>query len=197
MAINRKEIIKNLSKIEVTGNEDGLILGFGVFVNQFPGSLWNNFSERLSRAANEELRSSIEELLVNAAHECGYHTGYGIINSEEWKAVVAPMVENVEDVLHGAFAVLGAFGWANCEITELIPGEKMVVKAYDYYEADVAQYGISTKMSSYMLRGISSAFMGLAYGGDYPNGMHKFTCNQIKSIETGDQYAEFIIEKER
>jgi hypothetical protein len=35
---------------------------------------------------------AVEYLLVNAGHECGYHTGYGIITSEEWKRVVAPMV---------------------------------------------------------------------------------------------------------
>jgi hypothetical protein len=48
------------------------------------------------------------------------------------------MVENAEDTLHGAFAVFTAWGWGDAEITELIPGEKMVVSVSDYYEADLA-----------------------------------------------------------
>ncbi len=142
MAINRKSIIENMAKIEVMGNDEGLIPGFNVFVTQLPAAFWNGFAERLTRLVDDDLLESAEWLLVNAAHECGYHTGYGIITSDEWKAVVAPMVENVpEDILHGAFAVFTAWGWAKSEIVELIPNEKMVVRAYDYYESDVASYG--------------------------------------------------------
>lgn len=196
MAINRKQVIENLSKIEVSGNQDGLINAFGVYVNQLPSGLWNNFSERLTRASNDELKGAVEDLLINAAHECGYHTGYGIITSDEWKAVVEPMVQNVEDVLHGAYAVLGAFGWANAEIVELVPGEKMIIRASDYYEADVVSYGNSSKLSAYMLSGVSAAFMDLAYGEAYPNGIYKFTCRQTKGKETGQEYGEFEVIRE-
>jgi hypothetical protein len=124
MAINRKKIVDDLSKLRVAGDGNGMIEGFGVFVNQLPASFWVSFAERLSAKATADMRESVEYLLINAAHECGYHTGYGIITSEEWKAVVAPMVEKQpDDILHGAFAVLGAFGWANAEILELAPSE--------------------------------------------------------------------------
>ena len=67
--------------------------------------------ERLVRSIDVDLLEAGEDLLVNAAHECGYHTGYGIITSEEWKAVVQPMIEKVpEDILYGAFAVFTAWG---------------------------------------------------------------------------------------
>lgn len=196
MAIDRKKIIESLSQIELTGNEDGLIPGFGVYVNQLPAAFWNNFAEKLTRQVPEELLEAAEYLLYNAANECGYHTGYGIITSEEWKAVVEPMIEKVpEDILHGAFAVFTAWGWAKSEIVELIPGEKMVVRAYDYYESDVVRYGKSEKMSAYMVRGVAAAFMDLAYGEAYPNGLGKFQCSQVKGIECGDDYGEFIVTK--
>jgi len=138
MAINREIIINELSKLEIHGNESGLIPGFGVFIQQLPAGIWTLFSERLTRSVPDEMVETAEWLLVNAAHECGYHTGHGIITSEEWNAVVAPMIEKApEDVLHGAFAVLTALGWGKAEVQELIPGEKMVVRAYDYYESDV------------------------------------------------------------
>ncbi len=200
MAINRKQVIENMSKVKVVGNEEGLIPAFNVYITQLPAAFWNGFAERLTRRVGAELLESAEWLLVNAAHECGYHTGYGIITSEEWKAIVQPMVEKVpEDILHGAFAVFTAWGWAKSEIIELVPNEKMVVRAYDYYESDVASYGSSNKMSAYMIRGVSAAFMDLAYGGEYDptgkTGMRTFQCQQVKGIECGDEYGEFVVTK--
>ena len=198
MAINRAKVIEDLSKIEIQGSENGLIEAFGVFVNQLPTNFWNSFAEKLSMKASEDLYEAAEYLLVNCAHECGYHTGYGIITSEEWKAAVAPMVEKQpEDILHGAFAVLAAWGWANAEIVELVPNEKAVIRAYNYYESDVVKFGKTKKLSAYMVRGISAAFMDLAYGGPYDvtgqTGIKTFQCAQVKGIECGDEYGEFVV----
>lgn len=197
MAIDRERVIDALSKIKVVGNQEGLIPAFGVLVQQLPAAFWNGFAERLSCSVEPDMQKPAEYLLINAAQECGYHTGYGIITSEEWKATVAPMVEKVpEDILHGAFAVFTAWGWAKSEIVELIPAEKMVVRAYDYYEADVATYGVTAKPSAYMIRGVCAAFMALAYSGEYdPSGskVHAFKCEQTKGIECGDEYGEFVV----
>lgn len=200
MSIDRKQIVSAMSQIEVSGNDDGLIPGFNVFVNMIPGSFWNSFAERLTRSVPTDMREVAEGLLVNAAHECGYHTGYGIITSNEWKAVVEPMVKKVpEDILYGAFAVFTAWGWAKSEIVELKPGVRMVVRAYDYYESDVVAYGRSSKPSAYMIRGVCAAFMDLAYGGPYDptgkTGLRTFTCVQTKGIECGDEYGEFVVTK--
>jgi hypothetical protein len=195
--IDRRRIIEALSKVQVVGNEEGLIPAFGVFVNQLPATFWNGFAQRLVKRVGPDLVDTAEWLLINAAHECGYHTGYGIITSDEWNAVVAPMVTNVpEDILHGAFAVLTAWGWAKSEIVELVPNQKIVVRAYDYYESDVVSYGASSRPSAYMIRGICAAFMDLAYGGAYDptgqTGLRTFECIQTKGIECGDEYGEFV-----
>lgn len=168
--IDRKKKINDMAKIAqgVAGNEEGLIPAFNVFVNRMPAKFWNSFADRLTPQVPKDMLESAEWLLVNAAHECGYHTGYGIVTSLEWKAVVTPMIEKQpEDILYGAFASFTAWGWAKSEIVELVPNEKMVVRAYDYYEADVARYGATAKPSAYMIRGVSAAFMDLAYGGAY------------------------------
>jgi len=188
-----------MSQIDMLPDENGIIEGYNVLVTQLPTVFWNSFSERLTVKASDDMLEAKEYLLYNAAHECGYHTGYGIITSDEWNAVVKPMVENVpEDILHGAYAVFTAWGWADSEIVELVPGEKMVVRAYDYYESDIAKYGASKKMSAYMIAGVSAAFMELAYAGDYdPKGklIGTFECKQVKGIECGDSYGEFIVTK--
>ena len=194
MAIDRKQIINAMSSVKVTPNENGLIPAFGVLVNQLPANFWNNFAELLVNSVDGEMTGVVQHLLMNAGNECGYHTGYGIITSEEWKAVVAPMIEKVpEDVLHGAFAVFTAWGWAKAEIVELVPGQKMVVRAYDYYESDVVERGASPMMSAYMIQGVSAAFMDLAYGEAYPKGFRTFKCEQVKGIEAGDDYGEFVV----
>ncbi len=197
MAINRAKVVQDMSAITVMGNDDGLIPSFNVFVNALPAKFWNSFADRLTRTVPDELHEAAVYLLVNAAHECGYHTGYGIITSEEWKAIVEPMVENVEDVLHGAFAVFTAWGWAKAEIVELIPNEKMVVRAYDYYESDVVSFGKSNHCGAFMIRGVCAAFMDLAYGGEYDptgeTGLRTFICAQAKGIECGDDYGEFVV----
>jgi len=199
MAIDRERIINELSKLDVSGDETGLIPGYGVFIQQLPSMLWTQFSERLTRGVPKELVETAEWLLINAAHECGYHTGHGIITSEEWNAVVGPMIENTEDILHGAFAVVSAWGWAKAVIHELIPGEKMVVRAYDYYESDVVEYGQSDKKSAYTLAGVCAAFMDLVYGGDYDitgkTGLNTFMPIQTKGIECGDEYGEFVVSR--
>ncbi|MBC9783689.1 hypothetical protein H1S01_04080 [Heliobacterium chlorum] len=196
MPIDRKQIIDHLCRLEVEGNENGMISAFGVFLTQLPADFWNNFAERLTRSVRMDLRRAAEELLINAAHECGYHTGQGILSSEEWRSVVQPFVfKPPEDTLHGLLAVITSWGWAKAEIVELIPKTKMVVRSYDYYEADIVEQGRSSKMSAYMLCGICAAFMDLVYGDKYPNGIHTFQCAQTKGIECGDEYGEFVAVK--
>jgi len=198
--IDRRKIIEALSELDVVGNEEGLIPAFNVYVNQFPALLWNSFADRLTRQVGPDLVETAEWLLVNAGQECGYHTGYGIITSDEWNAVVAPMITNApEDILHGAFAVFTAWGWAKSEIVELVPGEKMVIRAYDYYEADTVTHGVRSRPCAFMIRGVAAAFMDLAYGGPYDasgkTGLRTFTCTQTKGIECGDEYGEFVVTK--
>lgn len=200
MAIDRQKIINEMSKVKVVGNEEGLIPGFGVFVQQLPGEFWNGFARRLVNSVPEDLIGAAEGLLVNAAHECGYHTGYGIITSDEWNRVVAPMVEKIpEDILHGAFAIFTAWGWAESEIVDLAAGKTMTVRAYDYYESNVLHYGRTSRPSAFMIQGVCAAFMDLAYGGAYDpsgkSGLYSFTCEQTKGIETGDAYGEFVVTK--
>lgn len=199
MAIDRKKVIDEMSKITIIGDRDGIIQGFKVCVNVFPAFFWNGFADRLVQKVDEDQLEAVEFLLLNAAHECGYHTGHGIITSDEWNRIAGPMVENVEDVLHGAFAVFTAWGWAQIEIVDLIPGERMVVRAYNYYESDVVKFGKRERYSAFMLQGITAAFMDLAYGGPYDKsgktGIWTFKSTQTRGIECGDDYGEFVVTK--
>lgn len=193
--IDRERAIQQLSEIKVKGNSDGLIPAFGVLVNFFPAFFWNTFSEKMLRTVfhDPERYAEVEEGLERAAAECGYHTGYGIITSQEFESIVGPMIEEKpQDILHGAYAVFTAWGWADVTITELSPTRK-VLRAKDYYESDIRDTLPVVRPFAYMVKGVSRAFMDLAYGDPYPNGFGTFTCEQTKAIELGDEYGEFVI----
>ena len=63
MAVDRKRVIDALSRIEVAGNQQGLIPAYGVFVNQLPASFWNRFAERLTHAVSDDMLEPAEWLL--------------------------------------------------------------------------------------------------------------------------------------
>ena len=195
--IDREKAIEELSKIKAKGNEEGLIPAFNVLVNFFPLYFWNTFSEKMLKKAGDDLEKyiEIEKGLEIAAAECGYHTGYGIITSMEFDSIVGPMIKKKpDDILHGAYAVFTAWGWANSEIVELSPNRK-VVRVYDYYEADIRDTFIVKRPFAYMIKGVSRAFMDLAYSEPYPNGLGGYNSEQTKAIELGDPYGEFVITK--
>ncbi len=192
MTVQRDVVVKQLAELNITGNEEGLIPGYNVLVNQLPAQFWNNVAERMMAAAPADKKEEVEAALVNAAYECGYHTGYGIINSDEFKSAVTPMVtEGAKDVLRGAYAVFTAWGWAKSGIVQIKEGERMVIRAMDYYESD----GAPGEKRAFMIRGVSKAFMELAYSAPYPEGMNTFDCEQTQGLECGDKYGEFVVTK--
>lgn len=190
MTVQRDVVVRQLVEMQVQADEEGLIPGFNVLVNMLPVAFWNTFTQRMMDAVPADRREKLEAELVNCALECGYNTGYGIITSEEFKSVVMPMVtEGAKDVLRGAYAVFTAWGWAKSGIVQIKEGERMVVRASDYYEADIA----SGYKSGFMIRGVSSAFFDLAYGKPYPEGLKTFKCVQTAGVEVGDPFGEFVV----
>lgn len=194
MTVMRDTVVKSLAKITIQGDENGLIPEYDVLVNQLPASLLNTFSERLMAAAPPDRKAKVADGLVRAAYECGYHTGCGIITSDAFNDVVLPMVtEGEKDILRGAFAAFTAWGWAKSGIVQLKAGERMVIRANDYYEADSNGEGLR----AYMLQGLCQAFFDLTYADPYPDGMDTYVCQQTKGIEAGDPYGEFVVTKKQ
>lgn len=192
MTVQRDAVVKQLADVRPLGNEEGLIPQFGVLINNLPAQFWNLFTVRLMAAAEGARKADMEQALTDCAHQCGYNTGFGIVNSNEFQSVVGPMVtEGAKDVLRGAYAVFTAWGWAKSGIVQIKEGERMVVRAFDYYEAD-EKPGF---LMGYMIRGVSAAFFDIAYGGQYPEGVNAFDCEQTKGIEVGDPFGEFVVTK--
>lgn len=192
--IDRAKAIDALSQIRFEPNQDGLMPCFGVMLNQYPASFWNLFTKKMIESAGDSLYNDVAGLLEGAAAECGYHTGWGIIHSEEFKAIIEPMItKKPDDIVFGAFAVFTAWGWGDIEIVDFTPGEGMVLQGKNYYEMDIAKNYSLKKPCAFMTTGVCRAFFDLAYGPAYPNGLNTFKCQQTKGIEVGDPYGEFVV----
>jgi len=197
MAIDGSKIIHAVMEGSKIRESKGIIPIFGVYLSLFSVEYYNQLSFSFMRKMGAPQKKTAEKLLIEAAQECGYATFQGIRNSWEWEQIVVPMIENREDQILGFTAVAVAFGWGDLEVTKIIPGEKMILRANDSYEATgyLEQYGYADSGKCYMLRGVSGAFMDLIYGRDYPEGLFSFTAQEPLCRAKGDTYCEFLVTK--
>ncbi len=197
MAIDGKRIISAVMEGSRYRDAKGIIPLFGVYLSIFSTQYYNKLSFEFELLMKDDRILEAEELLVNAAQECGYATFQGIRMSKEWEDIVIPMIESREDEIEGFIAVAIAFGWGQLEKIELIPQERLVIRAKDSYEARgyLDRFGYSNSGKCYMLRGVSAAFMDLLYGQDYPEGCFTFIGKEVKCLAKGDIYCEFVVEK--
>ncbi len=193
-SLDYEQLIREIANLETLDNERGIISAFGLYLQQLPTDFWNGFTRRVMNELPQNLIPVMEDLLVAAAQECGYYSGHGILNSREWQNLAGARLEaGGESELRALFAVFGAWGWAKIEVIELIPGQFMRLRAYDYYESDVVAYGRSERGCAYTVRGVCAGYMDLFYGPPYPDGLGTFACRQIKGVELGDAFGEFEV----
>lgn len=197
-----------LISMPIAGSEtDGLIDAFGVLLTRMYANYYCLISNRFVIGMQEHLDEPglqlAEELLVEAGHVCGFNTLGGIMLSDEWEAMISPMIDNREDWLHGIVACMNALGWGHFIIQELIPSEKLVLEVRNGYESNshLARFPDFKRKSSYLMTGGTAALMNLLYNGDitqrpelseefynfaFKSG-NRFVGRQIQSRVLGDQ----------
>ena len=197
MAIDVSKIIHAVMEGSKLRESKGIIPLFGVYLSLFSVNYYNRLSFDFETKMGKAREAEAQALLIEAAQECGYATFQGIRNSWEWGQVVAPMIENKEDQILGFVAVAVAFGWGDLEVEQLVPKEKLVMRASDSYEARgyLEQHGLAQSEKCYMLRGVTGAFMDLIYGDDYPEGLYAFSAAETSCRAKGDTCCEFIARK--
>ncbi len=192
MPIDTDKIIQAVMEGSRIREEKGIIPLFGVYLSMISVQYYNKISFGFEKKMGDD--GGAEKLLVKAGQECGYATFQGVRSSWEWDEVVKPMIENVEDQIHCFVSSAIAFGGGNLVVRVLGPGQKLVIRAKDLYEAKgyLDVYGRADAGKCYMIRGITGAFMDLVYGGDYPDGNFQYTAVETSCEAKGDPYCEFI-----
>jgi hypothetical protein len=172
---------------------------YGGTLDRLPASFWARFEESLAGSDVANGLDATEWSLMQAARDIGYHTGQEIIESTGWADFVGPLDEpdvEVGDALHAAFAALTGMGLDDCEIVEMVPHERMVLRVYGYWGLLVPGPNRSRRRASLVTRGICAAVMDLAYGGPYDpyrqQGVGPFSCVQSRSVDHGDLFDEFV-----
>lgn len=193
MAIDEKMIIDNVSKMEIFGNENGLIPAFGVYLTNVSTTFYNKLSYEFIRTIGNEYSEEAKKILINIAWVCGYNTFHGIQTSVQWKNLIEPMVSNPADKLLASIALSNALGWAKLKVIEIVPGKSCKIRAEEGYEAEyyLETYGKSKEPVCFTLSGVFSALMDLSYGSEYPTGIYTFETVETKCRAKGDNFCEF------
>lgn len=211
--VDENGIVSALAGMPLVGDEEGLIPAFGVYLTRMYADYYNKISYRFEQQITKAMGSHelATQMLVEAGHICAFHTFGGIMKSDEWKALIKPMLQNREDWIHGIVAVVNALGWGVWRVEELIPGEKLVIRAYQDYESlgYLKWFGKAEHHISYLMTGGCAGLMNLLYLGDITtepeldkkyyyelfNDQNCFKGVQTKCLAMGDDYSEVVVTK--
>lgn len=199
MPIDGIKIVQAVMEGSRIRDAKGIIPTFGVYLSLFFVDYYNQLSFQFEQEWGKNRENEAASLLVQAAQECGYATFQGIRNSWEWEKLVQPMIERHEDQIFGFTAMAEAFGWGGLAVTHIIPDEELILKVTDSYEATgfLNRFGPAQTGKCYMLQGVTSAFMDLLYGEEYPDGCFTFQTTETYCRAKGDPYCEFVAKKIR
>ena len=138
MAVDNDAIVKAVSGLPLAGNEEGLIPAFGLYLTLHYADYYNRISYSYLKQAKHDA-ATLEQCrtaLVSAGHVCAFNTFGGIMLSQEWEAVVGPMLEGRDDWVTGIVGVINALGWGVWHVEQLTPGKELRVAIENSYESE-------------------------------------------------------------
>ncbi|MBL9044379.1 MAG: 4-vinyl reductase [Myxococcales bacterium] len=213
MAIDERKIIEAVAGLGITGNDEGLIPAFGLYLTQHLADYYNRISFAMARRLEKtpELIDDGRTLLVEAGHGCAFNTFGGIMKSAEWDAVVRPMLQTREDWVYGMAAVVNAFGWGHWTVRDLVANRRLVVSVSDSYEAEgwLRDYPQSDRPRCFLANGGVAGLMNLLYVGDITQGpelneayykklfrgTESFTSTEVLCRAMGDPLCLFVAQR--
>tara|TARA_R110000868_G_scaffold75979_3_gene218897 strand:+ start:1273 stop:2457 length:1185 start_codon:yes stop_codon:yes gene_type:complete len=195
--IKKELIIETVMGMPLEGNNEGLIPAFNVYLAHTPQDFYNEVSIRfIDEMSANGLDDLATEMLVEDAENCALNTFGGILGSDEWSALIQPMIKEERDRIFGLIAVANALGWGRIAVLEHTAAKSLLLTSQNGYEAYgyIEDKGKSEVSNCHMLRGISSGLMGLVY----EQGEIADRCGVYKSIEKscltkGDHCCEFHV----
>jgi hypothetical protein len=197
VAVTRKAA-EAIARIETSGCPR-VCPAYGGTLERLPAAFWERFQESLNGSSAEEVLDAAEWSLMQSAHDLGYDAGHEVFNAAGSKSL-APALELDETLarhtLHATFATLSGIGPDDCEIVELVPFERLVMRVYGYWGLLIPGPGRTRRRGTLVVRGLCAAVMDIAYGAErQESGYYTYAahlCRQSRSVERGDQFDEFV-----
>lgn len=165
--VNSEHIHNTLFDMEFVGNDEGLIPMFNSYLASIPEDFYNLVSIKYVEELDKiHLRHFAQKRLIYAAEVCGMNTFYGIINSQEWEALVKPMLRDTKDMLVGMAAVATGLGWGKFFLEKVEDQNHMsFVTEYSYESVGYRKFrNLPAKDSTcLMFRGVTAGIVELTY----------------------------------
>lgn len=170
-AVDYEGIYNAVSGMDLSGNEEGRIAAFGVYLTRHYANYYNRVSFELLRTLvahyGDEGYEAAAGMLTEAGHVCAFHTFGGIMLSAEWAALIEPSLVSPEDWMHGITAVVNALGWGRWQVTDVASqGSRFVI--HDDYESVgyEAMYGRASHPVAFLAAGGVAGACNLIYVGN-------------------------------
>jgi len=211
MAIDEKVVVSACSQLPLMGNEDGLIPAFGLYLSRHYADFYNTSSFETVQYIEQHQPGAIEQAeagLVEAGMLCAFYTFGGIMLSQEWEAVVMPMVDSDDDWVSGIVGVVNSFGWGKWTIEEFVPGERLDISVTNSYESEgwLKRYPQSKRPRCYLVQGGCTGIMNLLYQGNIRqrpsltstyfeeifNHPQSFRCEEVACRTMGNDTCRFV-----
>jgi len=163
-----------LINMPIEGAANGLIDSFGVLLTRHYANYYCNISYRFlnlfMKSMGTEGLNIATKLLIEGGRVCAFNTFGGIMQSNEWNALIKPMIKTREDWIHGIIVVINALGWGIWQVEDLEPGKKIVVKIQSGYESNayLKKFGSSSLPISFLAAGGIAGLMNLVYALNLP-----------------------------
>ncbi len=213
MTVDGSAVTAAVGTLPLVGNEEGLIPAFGLYLTRHYAEYYNEISYAfLHEAAKAGDADAARAALVEAGHICAFNTFGGIMLSQEWEAVVKPMIDSREDWVHGIVAVINALGWGVWRVESLTADEELKVTVANSYESTgyLAARGQSdVGPVCFLATGGTAGIMNLLYHGDITErpaltpeyysklfgGEGGFAAEEVACRATGAERCEFLVRR--
>ncbi|RMG18485.1 MAG: hypothetical protein D6731_01910, partial [Planctomycetota bacterium] len=191
-------IVSALGEHPLSGDDEGLVPAFNVYLASMPAVFYTELSTRYARALETVGLGEVARLqLYEVAETCAMRLLGGVLDSPEWEALAAPSVKGAGDRLRALVAFSNGMGWGRWAVTEHTPGERLVLEAADGYEAheQLARRGRAPEPRCFMLCGVAAGLCELVYGeGDVCERMGQFEAVEEECRAQGAPRCRFVVE---
>lgn len=195
------------------GDRSGVIGGpggpFVALPAEFYATVTRLFELEIPRNRGAKFGNLPGILLTEAAHRNGFHLFGEILSSSEWRDGVEPGLTSDRERLAALFGVVGQLGWGSWEIHAFVPGERLIVRVSDSYEAEghTRRFGRSESPRCTVLRGAAAALMNLLYRAADPptadlsptlynalfRSPHTFRASETRCRAQGEPFCEVVV----
>ena len=196
--VDEQAIINAVVGLPIYGDDEGLIPVFSVYLACMPPDFYNlacyTFVQKMEQ---QNLHSTAKNLLIYCGEVCGTATFQGIMASEEWAGLVAPMIKRPSDNVFALVAISNAFGWGNWHVREHEPHRTLAMESLNGYEAlgHRTRVGGADEPRCYMLTGVSAGMMELIYStGTIADRFGTFLSDETTCICCERESCEFEVE---